>query len=277
MRGRGRGSRARSCAKRFQGMSRRYERRFSQYPRLLRAHSLRFQGISRVSRRSPLAPVRAFPRQAPSGRGSPASGGTMHALRLPSERHRHFVCLHARLIPRALHRLCLRMADSRRCGAHHRRAWPLVTRLGLPGTRTGTQTALPGLRGPPRAFAMLWFPAGRACPCPTADMPGRSPYWERESYPVRRSFRGCIHTASAPAAYASRLDYSARARLASGCRAGSTGRDSAVACTRRAPLANFSCSSLVSDNLLPRRTYPGATLSDPGSPSAPIPDCKNGG
>ena len=60
-------------------------------------------------------------------------------------------------------------------------------------------------------------PEGRALP--RAGAPGRSPFSDRESLP-ELSLSWLDHTASTPAAYASRCDCSARARLASGCRAG---------------------------------------------------------
>ena len=210
------------------------------YPNAGRAPRQGCQSIPSVAAFGPSISACAFPRQAPFEQGSPTTIGTMHTLRLPSAHHRRFVNLHARLIPSAP---VVRVPSGTAPGGFGalRRVGPLVYRSRPLRLLSWKDRRLSQVSGEPtRTFALLSDPAGRTHPCHNGRVrslpPGR-----QEKLAGSRVLSGLNHTASAPAAYASRLDCSARARLASGCRAGSAGRGSAYACTRKVPLANFSC------------------------------------
>ena len=166
----------------------------SGYPSADVAQGSGCQGIVPVSARGPFTSARTFPRQAPFEPGSPATGGTMHALRLPPEPHRPFVSLQARLIPLAPVGLCLRGCGLPAVVAPPRQAWPLV-RPGsaYPGAWTGAQAALPGSRGTPRAFALLSDPAGRARPCPTRTRPAAPPIATGKAHRKQITFEAQSH------------------------------------------------------------------------------------
>jgi len=136
------------------------------------------------------------------------------------------------------------------------RAWPLVTRsAATPGFVTPRPQALPGFPLVPLPCSPS--PPGRCRPA-SAGGPGRSPRLNRESPPEASSLSGLFLTASAPAAYASRFAHATRARLASGCLAGSTGRVSARACTRGFHSQLSVVQLPVTGHLLLRRPFPGA-------------------
>lgn len=141
--------------------------------------------------------------------------------------------------------------------------------IGLSGSCLAQrQTALPGCRGTLSCLCPALGPRRSGPPC-HGGRPVPLPQYRQGKPPGIRSLSGLNHTASAPAAYASRFDCSARARLASGCLAGCAGRGSA---RRLHPLgssfANLS-SRFLACHLLSRRPWPGATTPTPGSGSLP--------
>jgi hypothetical protein len=136
--------------------------------------------------------------------------------------------LRRRLIPCAPVGLCLRSARTPRGGD----ARPQGLALGHPArpirVRLRKRVRLSQVAGEPsRALAVLSDPAGRTRPCQSGRARPSPPYRKRRLAGSRNLSR-LNHTASAPAAYASRFGYPVRARLASGCVARSAGRGSAT-------------------------------------------------
>ncbi len=110
--------------------------------------------------------MRAFPRLAPSGRGSPASGGTTHALRLPAARHRRFVLLHARLMVPASAGSCPAPAGGSRPRRRPRPGLaighPVLGRSGTGRTKTAGSPRFPGN---PSCLCRVRSPRRGGTPC----------------------------------------------------------------------------------------------------------------